>query len=130
MLFVVLYKYREGNKPPKRKEIKIMTNITIITNDAINNGIFTEEQAMQFIAEYGELPLHTYKEWQRRGYQVKKGEKAKMTSYIWRYKNKAKKDGETDENAVEIEVNKSDKFYQTKAFFFTVEQIEKIEKTA
>lgn len=107
-----------------------MTNLTIITNEAIAQGLFTEEQAQEYFENGYTLPLHTFKEWQRLGYSVKKGEHAKMTCYIWRFNNKKKKqqnDNENDENNQEI--NEQD-FYKVKAFFFTAEQVEKIKTKA
>ena len=99
-----------------------MTNAEIIFESAIANGIFTEEQAIAHIKEKGCLPLHTFNEWRKMGYCVKKGEKAKMTCDIWRMTNYKK-----DENAEKEQEEKDDHFYMKKAFFFTAEQVEKIE---
>lgn len=56
-----------------------MTNMEIIFNDAINNGIYTEEEATKIIEKCGGLPLHTFNEWKRRGYSIKK--QAVLTGY-------------------------------------------------
>lgn len=50
-----------------------MTNLTIITSAAIQAGIFTEAEADAIIKSGHELPLHTFAEWKRLGYSVKKG---------------------------------------------------------
>lgn len=101
-----------------------MTNAEIIFENAILQNIFTEEQAIAHIKENGSLPLHTFNEWRKMGYCVKKGEKAKMVCDIWRMTNYTK-----DESADNEQEEKDDHFYMKKAFFFTFEQVEKI-KTA
>ena len=104
-----------------------MTNMQIITEAAILNGLYTEDEALALLTENGELPLHTFAEWKRMGYTVRKGEKARMSCSIWRYNKKSEtvqqKDGE------EKEVDKSH-FYKQLAHFFTAEQVEKLEKAA
>lgn len=104
-----------------------MTNFEIIVENAIANEIFTEEEIENLLNDTGDIPLHTFKEWQRLGFSVKKGEKAKMTCYIWRFKNEKKKVKENDKEVIKQEIDESDesKFYKTKAFFFTAEQVEK-----
>lgn len=101
-----------------------MTNFEIITKEAINNGIYTKEEAETIISQGYRLPLHTFAEWKALGYSVKKGEKAKMTCKIWKYNEKAtaKQDADTDENEPE---ENGEHYYLTKAFFFTNEQVEK-----
>lgn len=54
----------------KRKEEPIMTNEQIIFNAAISSGIFTKEEAIAILESGRRLPLHTYQEWRRLGYQV------------------------------------------------------------
>lgn len=99
-----------------------MTNFDIITNAAIEAGIYTEEQIKEMISKGGDVPLHTFKEWQRIGYQVRKGEHAKLTCYIWRMNNKT---STMTINGIEQE-NDESHYYKTKAFFFTAEQVDKI----
>ena len=100
-----------------------MTNLQIITDSAIGAGLYTEEE-VQAIFESGQtLPLHTFKEWQRRGYQVRKGEKAKLTCDIWR--RKEKKGTIPMKNGNDEEVDES-YFYLHKAYFFTAEQVDAI----
>lgn len=96
-----------------------MTNLTIITSAAIQAGIFTEAEADAIIKSGHELPLHTFAEWKRLGYSVKKGEKARMRCDIWRKSNKKVQTayGEEVEN---------DRFYKKLSHFFTIDQVEKI----
>ena len=61
-------------------------------------------------------PIHTFNGWKELGYCVKKGEHAKATFPIWKWKGQ--KDEETGE-----EVGGS--CYQRKAFWFTFEQVER-----
>lgn len=96
-----------------------MTNLTIITSAAIQAGIFTESEVDSIIKSGHELPLHTFAEWKRLGYSVKKGEKARMRCDIWRKSNKKQQ----DENGEEVE---NDRFYKKLAHFFTADQVEKI----
>ena len=100
-----------------------MTNQEIIFDTAIALNIFTEDQAIEHLKQSGELPLHTFKEWQRLGYCVKKGEKAAMICDIWRMTN-YKKNSATDDK----EEEKEDHFYMKTAYFFTFDQVEKINK--
>ena len=97
-----------------------MTNFQIIANSAVETGIYTKEQVETIISQGFNLPLHTFAEWKRLGYSVKKGEKAKMTCRIWKYSNKEV------EQTEEIEEQANSHYYLTKAFFFTSEQVEKI----
>lgn len=99
-----------------------MTNLQIITESALAVGLYTEEQTAAFFENEGGLPLHTFKEWQRMGYQVRKGEKAALTCYIWRFK---KKSSDKQQDGDEQEIDESH-FYKTKAFFFTAEQVDAI----
>ena len=96
-----------------------MTNTTIITNAAVQAGIFTEEEAEAIIKSGHELPLHTFNEWKRMGYSVKKGEHARLKVEIW--KKSTKKHQNDDGEEVE-----SDRFYLKLSPFFTFDQVEKI----
>ena len=94
-----------------------MTNADIIYTEAIENEIYTKEQAEAIIKSGKDFGLHTYKVWQKLGYQVKKGQKAKITTNLWRYRDeKTDKDGN---------VIKQAGYYMTKAHLFTKEQVEK-----
>lgn len=97
-----------------------MTNFDIIANSAIENGLYTKAQVEAIFSQGLQLPLHTFAEWKRMGYSVKKGETAKMTCRIWKYTNKeVERTEETKEQA-------DNHYYLAKALFFTREQVEAI----
>lgn len=102
-----------------------MSNFEIIANNAINAGLYTKEQVLEIIASGFRLPLHTFAEWKRLGFSVKKGEKARMTCRIWKFSDR-KTETADDENVQEGDSN----YYLTKAFFFTREQVEEIARGA
>lgn len=103
-----------------------MTNLAIITAAAIQAGIFSEEQTDAIIKSGHALPLHTFAEWKRMGFMVKKGEKARMKVEIWKKSNKTvAKATMPDGTEEEIE---SDRFYKKLSHFFTLDQVEKIAK--
>ena len=98
-----------------------MTNAQIIGNYMLENNLDPKK-----------IVLHTYAEWKRFGYQVKKGEKSEHKITIWKKSTKKKKE-ETDENkdteqtTTEETKKKSSGFFLTTASFFTQEQVERIE---
>lgn len=94
-----------------------MTNVQIITMEAIAQGIYTEEQATNFFSAGQLLPLFTYAEWKHKGFQVKRGEKACMKASIWMKKKK---------KADEDEDKKQNDYYIKTASFFRPEQVEEI----
>ena len=105
-----------------------MTNFEIITSEAIAAGIYTKEEAEDIISQGYALPIHTYNAWKRAGYQVRKGEKAKITTRLWKHKTEKTtlpmKDVETGEtHDVEQE---SGRYYLAKAFLFTADQVDRI----
>lgn len=103
-----------------------MTNFEIITSAAIAEGIYTKEQIEKMLSTIGEVPLHTFAEWKRMGFSVKKGEHAKLTCNIWRWNSKKGVVPMEDGNDVEVDESH---FYKTKAFFFTGDQVERIART-
>lgn len=94
-----------------------MTNEKIIFDAAVASGIFTEAEAMGYIASGRRLPLHTYQEWRRMGYQVKQGERAALTVVLWKYRSETV---EIDGQEVE-----SGDCYRTTAHLFTAAQVQK-----
>ena len=96
-----------------------MTNFQIISNEAINNNIYTKEEIESQIINYGQLLIKTFAEWQKVGYAVKRGEKAKIKCLIWRHKNMNKEEEDK-------EPNESDGYYKTTAYLFTFEQVQKV----
>lgn len=96
-----------------------MTNNEIITKSAIAAGLITEAQAMEFMKEGRRIPLHTYQEWKRLGYQVKQNEHAALVVYLWRFSSKAKTDDGKEEEV------QAENAYKAKAYLFTASQVEK-----
>lgn len=62
-----------------------MTNNEIIINQAIAHGIYTKAEAQAIVAAKGCLPIHTFAEWKKAGYSVKRGEHAAITCDLWKY---------------------------------------------
>lgn len=130
-----------------------MNNSQIIFNESIelmNKGIIGTT-GRQITIEYekeGEKvketinepePIHTYKEWQKLGLQVQKGEKAIAKFTIWMYTDKksklskedADKINETAEgiNAQEgEEISNNGHYYMKEAAFFKLSQVAPIEE--
>ncbi len=105
-----------------------MTNQEIILRTATLAGIFSEEFIEKCLASGRTLPLHTYKVWKDNGYQVKRGEKG-FPITIWNHKTRKM----TEEELSKLEIipeegTVSAGYYQKKAYFFTINQVEKIEK--
>lgn len=67
-------------------------------------------------------PLHTYLKWKQLGYQVKKGQKSEHKITIWKSTTKKTRNKETGLEEV------SNKMILTTACFFTIEQVEAIQK--
>ena len=113
-----------------------MTNRQIIFNESIRlmeEGIIgTTGRTFSYENADGEIitvkepePLHTFAHWKQAGYIVRKGEHAKATIYIWKYGKGKKADTAEDMNA-DGEQAKGKCFWK-KAFFFTFDQVEKIQ---
>ena len=110
-----------------------MTNEQIIFNAAISSGIFSKEEATAILSSGGRLPLHTYQEWRRLGYQVKQGEHAALSLMLWRWKE-GKKTGNlvevpgmynADGSVATVEKQESSHHYKTMSHLFTASQVEK-----
>ncbi len=99
-----------------------MNNATIIANEAVASGFFTEEQIDELISEGQDIPFHTYSIWKKYfGMVPKKG------SHGWECKLWRKKDRKSDvkEDDISEEERKRD-FYLTKSFLFHSSQVETI----
>ena len=82
-----------------------MTNIEIIAMEKVNNNLHPDTE------------LHTYKIWQSLGYQVRRHEKALITTKLWKPVNVTdKKTGKKEE-----------KMILCNASLFSYEQVKKIE---
>lgn len=66
-------------------------------------------------------PIHTYKTWQRLGYQVRRGEHAAASFQVWKYRANKK-----NEDAAEVEEDGC--MFLTMAHFFTASQVDEIRK--
>lgn len=99
-----------------------MKNSEIIVKEAIQAGLYTEDEVKRILQKDGCLPLHTFEGWkQKYGLVVKKGEHAVITTKLWRRKTQKE---EEKENPKERE-NKTS-YHMVKAFLFTREQVEPI----
>lgn len=96
-----------------------MTNLEIIKNEVIEKGLYTEDEINEIYLKTGQLPIATYQEWKKRGYQVKKGEKS-IIIFIWKHKDKKIKNENTDNEEIEPE-----KYIKVKAYFFIKTQVSK-----
>lgn len=133
-----------------------MNNAQIIFNESIelmNDGIIGTtgrkitveyekdgEKVTETINEPEEI--HTYKEWQKRGFQVIKGQKAIAKFTIWNYtskKEKLTKEEADSINAMVInadgskahegdEVQRKGHYYMKEAAFFKASQVEAINR--
>lgn len=110
-----------------------MTNEKIIYDAAISAGIFTKESAAAILSSGRRLPLHTYQEWRRMGYQVKQGEHAALSVALWRWKE-GKKTGNVKEvpgmynadgSAATVEEQETSHHYKTMAHLFAFAQVER-----
>lgn len=115
-------------------------NRTLIMWAGIEAGIFTASDLSAFLF-LGKMPnYHTFNEWKRRGYIVKKGSKAAFSCRIWDYKT-SKAGTYTAEEAAEMnaiminadgsEVKEGDEkkhsqWYKFTAYFFGLDQVEKV----
>ena len=99
-----------------------MTNEQIIYNAAVSSGLISAGEAAAYLKAGQRLPLHTYQEWRRMGYQVKAGEKAALVVNLWRYTKSAGKDAEGNEMEAAEE-----HAYMAKAHLFTAGQAKKAE---
>lgn len=95
-----------------------MTNLEIICNEAILNGIYSAGEIEEMLAQGIEPALHTYTGWKARGKVVKHGEKG-IETRLWK-KRKPKKD--SDGKSEESE-HTNENFYLAKAFLFNAKQV-------
>ncbi len=85
------------------------SNNSIILQEAVNHGLLTETEAELMLIRGEEIPLHTYAGWIDRKYQVKKNQKAKIYTKLW------KKD-------------KEGQYHLIPAGLFSADQVERIEE--
>lgn len=93
-----------------------MTNETIILQDCISCG-YEKETVQSFFQKFNFLPMNTFQTWKALGFIVRKGEKSKCTTYLWKPKGKKKK--QEDEEA-------ENGFVKVKSYLFDISQVEKL----
>lgn len=107
-----------------------MTNNEIIINQAIAHGIYTKAEAQAIVAAKGCLPIHTFAEWKKAGYSVKRGEHAAITCDLWKYTERPGKAAKAARaEAAKAGQNGPDAdapdphYYMAKAHLFTFDQV-------
>ena len=79
-----------------------------------------------FTAELAAETFHTFAEWKRMGYSVKKGQHAAITCQLWKYTDKPGKAAKEAAAAAGQDAPETDPhFYMTKAHLFHALQVEK-----
>lgn len=101
-----------------------MTNNNIIYNAAITAKLYTQAELDNLMQTTGDLPLHTYQEWRHIGLNVKAGEKAAITTMLWRHTSASKTHGD-DALSQAAEDQGDNHYYLAKAHLFTAAQVEK-----
>lgn len=107
-----------------------MNNNEIIIDAIVANKIMTPEE-MDAMLSAGKMPeYHTYKAWQNKGYQVKKGEKAALKTELWNFTDRPTKEDQKKIKAGELpEDYKNPHYYLKTAALFGREQVEPLEDT-
>lgn len=107
-----------------------MTNNEIIISEAIKHGIYTKAEAQAIVAAKGCLPIHTFAEWKKAGYSVKRGEHAAITCDLWKYTERPGKAAKAARaEAAKAGQNGPDAdapdphYYMAKAHLFTRDQV-------
>ncbi len=99
-----------------------MNNITIIYNEILKNKLMTKPELEKYIKENGDIPPYrTFKEWNKIGYQIQKGEKARIITKLWYLKK-----GKIDKTKEMSEENTTEKFILVKSYLFDIDQVKKI----
>lgn len=79
-----------------------------------------------FTAELAAESFHTFQEWKRMGYSVRKGQHAAFTCFLWKYTDKPGKAArEAAKEAGEDPKESDPHFYKAKAHLFQFLQVEK-----
>lgn len=85
-----------------------MTNIEIIANAAVENGMYSDEEAQWLLNHKEEIQLHTLQCWKKQGnFRLKEGEKG-IEVKLWKKKSEGKG------------------FFKTKAFLYKRNQLQEI----
>jgi hypothetical protein len=117
-------------------------NRTLIMWAGIEAGVFTADDLSNYLWLSKMPAYHTFNEWKRNGYIVKKGSKAAFNCRIWDYKTSKKGTYTAEEaasmNAMMINADGSQikegdpkmhsQYYKFNAYFFGPDQVEKINR--
>lgn len=103
------------------------SNNEIIYKAVTESGMLTTAEADNLIMKFGELPLHTFIEWKRRGYSVKKGEKARLHLYLWMFTNKPNKAAREEAAEAGEEIGDDPHYYKKLSHLFALDQVERTE---
>lgn len=98
-----------------------MTNAQIVFNEALAQGIYTEEEAVEYLEKIGCLPLFTFQVWKQNGYHVKRGQHARLTTRIWKPRTKKSQPDETSNEICEGDNG----YFLHKVSLFAPDQVEK-----
>ena len=130
----------EGLELAAMMMLRRQTNSNLIMLAGIDAGIFTAKDFSNYLFMRIMPNYHTFNEWKRNGYIVKKGSKAAFACKIWDYKT-SKKGEYTAEEAAELnaiivnadgsQVKEGDpkthsQYYKFNAYFFGPDQVEKL----
>ena len=103
-----------------------MTNEQIIADIAAT--IYGEDAVFEMLDNGEEIPLHTAKGWNERGYKIKKGQHG-IETRLW--KKRKKRDIEEQQEIPSEESGELPtcrEFYLCKSFLFKDEQVERVKK--
>lgn len=89
-----------------------MTNIAIILSYMQMNQL-----------DQNKIVLHTYAQWKKLGYQVKKGEKSKHRISVWKRSVKKVENEEGEKEEVD-----NGRYFLKESAFFTQDQVEAVSK--
>ncbi len=101
-------------------------NLTITIDE---NSADTAEEL--FIAELAAESFHTFAEWKRKGYSVKKGQKAALSCQLWKYTDKPGRAAREAAAAAGADAPETDPhFYMTNAHLFHALQVGPLKSAA
>lgn len=119
-----------------------MRNSNLIMQAALDAGLLTPQMILEYLFYYKMPAFHTFNAWKDHGYIVKRGEKAAFQADIWKYTEKhgTMTAEEADSlNAIMTDADGGELFHagdettesrylMKTAYFFTAEQVEKIQR--
>lgn len=91
-----------------------MTNIEIIVNALLDNGVIEEEEALELVENDELKDYKSFDQWKQLGFSIKKGEHRLASCLIWKPEETTDEDGK-----------KASRFVKRWANIFSKEQVEK-----